>query len=121
MSLEEPKSAAESETTEDFFHQGWIQHLSEKDDAAAEESFRRAISLDINNVEAYYGLGLVLKAQGKGQGAIETFQKVIDKIEAGGIKDNVRGEMLRRLTVGHINQLKSGDWGLEEEIWQRKE
>jgi tetratricopeptide (TPR) repeat protein len=111
MSLEEPKSAAESETTEDFFHQGWIQHLSEKDDAAAEESFRRAISLDINNVEAYYGLGLVLKAQGKGQGAIE----------AGGIKDNVRGEMLRRLTVGHINQLKSGDWGLEEEIWQRKE
>ena len=121
MSPEEPVSTVEPKTPEDFFRQGWIQHSSEKDEGAAEESFRQAISLGRNNVDAYYGLGLVQKAQGKNKEAVDTFQTVIDKIEAGGIEDRVRAEMLRRLTLGHINMLKSGDWGLEEEIWRHKE
>lgn len=121
MSLEEQNNTPEAKTAEDFFRQGWLLHSKDKEEGAAEESFRKAISMDRNNVDAYYGLGLVQKAQGKNREAVETFQTVIEKIESGMIEDQVRSEMLRRLTLGHINMLKSGDWGLEEEIWQHKE
>ena len=121
MSPEEPVDSIEVKTADDLFRQGWIQHSRDKEEQAAEESFRRAITLDHNKVDAYYGLGLVQKAQGKHREAVDTFQTVVEKIESGMIDDRVRSEMLRRLTLGHINMLKSGDWGLEEEIWQHEE
>jgi tetratricopeptide (TPR) repeat protein len=121
MPQDELVSAAEPKTPEDYFRQGWVQHSNENDERAAEGSFRRSISLDKNNVDAYFGLGLVQKAQGKHQEALDSFQTVLEKIAGGRIEDHVRAEMLRRLTLGHINLLKTGDWDLEKEIWQHKE
>lgn len=85
----------------------------------AEANFRKAISLDPTSVEAHYGLSLTLKSQDRRQESIAGFEKVLELIEQG-VEDRVRGEMLRRLTLGHINQLRNGDWALEKEIWKRK-
>ena len=120
MPPEDPLSAAEPQTAQDYFRQGWMYHTSDGNEIAAEESFRQAIDLNKNYVDAYYGLGLVLKLLNRDQESVEAFQTVINKIEAGAIEDHARAEMLRRLSLGHINQLISGDWGLEEEIWQHK-
>jgi len=27
--------------------------------------------------------------------------------------------MMRRLTLAHINELKTGDWNLEDQIWHQ--
>jgi tetratricopeptide (TPR) repeat protein len=121
MPLDESLNFAGPKKPEDYFRQGWNQHSTDNDERAAEGSFRKSISLDKNNVDAYFSLGLVQKAQGKSQEALDSFQTVLEKIEDGQIEDHVRAEMLRRLTLGHINMLKTGDWGLEEEIWQHRE
>ena len=106
------------QTAEDFIGQGWSYHASVKNDSAAENSFRQAISLSPNSVDAYYGLGLVLKAQARKQESINSFNKVIELLETNPTEEQARGEMLRRLSMAHINQMNSGDWGLEGEIWK---
>ena len=40
-------------------------------------------------------------------------------IDQGKIEDHAKREMLRRLTLGHINELTTGDWNLEDEIWHQ--
>jgi len=106
------------QTVEDFIGQGWSFHASKKDDIAAEESFRRAISLDPKSIDAHYGLGLILKAQDRKQESIDSFKRVIGLLETEPVEEPARGEMMRRLSMAHINQMNSGDWGLEGEIWQ---
>lgn len=106
------------QTAEEFIDQGWSFHAQQKDETAAEESFRRAISLSPEYVDAYYGLGLVLKAQDRRQESMETFKDVVELIETNPTKEQARGEMMRRLSIAHINQMESGDWGLEGEIWK---
>ena len=66
----------------------------------------------------HIGLGLVLKTQDRRQDAILAFQNVVDLLEANPIEDRSRSQMLRRLAIGHMNQLKTGDWDLEKEIWK---
>lgn len=105
---------------EDYIDQGWSYHAQEKNETAAEESFRNAISLNPKSIDAYYGLGLVLKAQNRKQESIDNFKKVIELIEANPTDEQSQGEMMRRLSMAHINQIESGDWGLEGEIWQHK-
>jgi tetratricopeptide (TPR) repeat protein len=87
----------------------------------AEADFRRAISIDPEDVDATYVLGLVLKAEGRIEEAVASFQKAVSLIEAGKVENKDRSEMLRRLALGHINELTEGDWNLEKEIWQRIE
>jgi tetratricopeptide (TPR) repeat protein len=106
------------QTAEEFVDQGWSFHAQQKDETAAEESFRRAISLSPESVDGYYGLGLILKAQGRKQESKDTFNKVIELLETNPTKEQARGEMMRRLSLAHINQMESGDWGLEGEIWK---
>ena len=106
------------QNVENFLDQGWSFHTQEKNDTAAEESFRSAISLNPKSVDAYYGLGLVLKAQGRRQESIDNFKKVIELIEANPTDEQSNGEMMRRLSMAHINHMESGDWGLEGEIWK---
>src|SRR3989338_2008063 len=72
--------------------------------------FQAALKLDRNNVDAYYGLGLTLKASGEKKEAIEAFEKAIAL--AGRLSDEVKGQMLMRLAQGQINEIKTGDWGL---------
>ncbi len=105
-------------STGEFIKKGWEFKASGKFDDA-EASFRKAISVDPSSVEAYYGLSLTLKSQDRRQDSIAGFEKVLELIDLG-MEDRVRGEMLRRLALAHINQLRSGDWNLEKEIWKHK-
>ncbi len=105
-------------TIEEYIKQAWSQKASGKLDEA-EAFFRKAITQKPEMIEAHYGLGLTLKAQGRRQDSIQCFEKVIELIDQG-IDDRTRGEMLRRLSLAHINQIRSGDWGLEKEIWKHK-
>jgi tetratricopeptide (TPR) repeat protein len=121
MANEVVQPAAEPKTAQDFLRLGWRQHAGEKSHSSAEESFRRAISLNPNLVDAYFALGLALKAQGRHDEAIQAFQKTISLLDAGVLEDHVRTSMLHRLAVGHANQLRDGDWALEKEIWKKEE
>jgi tetratricopeptide (TPR) repeat protein len=106
-------------TTEmDYYQQGWLLHSSRKDEDAAEEKFRQALDSNPKHLDAYFGLGLVLKSQDRKQESIQAFQKVLELLESDPIDDKSRSEMLRRLTLAHINRMKSGDWNLEKEIWK---
>jgi len=105
-------------TAADFILQGYMLKASGKFDDA-EANFRKAISLEPASVEAYYALGLVLKAEDRRQDSIMCFEKVLGLIDADP-KDAGRAHMLQRLVKAHINQLRSGDWDLEKEIWQHK-
>ena len=76
--------------------------------------------MEPKSIEGYYGLGLVLKAEDRRQDAVQAFQQVISLLEDGAVDDPSRHAMLRRLSMGHINQLKDGDWNLEKEIWKKR-
>jgi tetratricopeptide (TPR) repeat protein len=115
---ETPAKQETSSPTAEFIRKGWEFKASGKFDDA-EANFRKAISMDPSSVEAYYGLSLTQKAQDHRQDSIAGFEKVLELIESG-VEDRVRGEMLRRLALAHINQLRSGDWGLEKEIWKHE-
>ena len=119
MADESQTTSAEPKTAQDFLRLGWKQHAGEKLHSSAEESFRRAINLNPNLVDAYFALGLALKAQGRRDEAVEAFEKTASLLDAGVLEDQVRTSMLHRLAIGHRNQLKEGDWSLEEEIWKK--
>lgn len=111
-------SLVSAQSAEDFFQKGWEYHSKNQEDAA-EQSFRRAIQMSPGLFDAYFGLGLVLKAQGRKQDAIQAFRKVLALLDEGISGEQAQRQMLRRLTLGHINMLNSGDWNLEKEIWKR--
>ncbi|MGW8249344.1 MAG: tetratricopeptide repeat protein [Anaerolineales bacterium] len=107
-----------SQSISELISKGWTQKAEGKYDEA-EASFRKALSLDSQSVEANYGIALTLKAQDRRQESIQGFEKVIELVDSR-VEDRTRGEMLKRLSQAHINQLRSGDWGLEKEMWKRK-
>jgi tetratricopeptide (TPR) repeat protein len=109
----------QSQSIDEYLRQGWANY-GKGDLRTAEERFRKAISLGPALIDAFYGLGLALKAQGRREEAIEIFQKLVDLLERDTTLDNIRRTMLQRLTKGQINLLKYGDWGLEKEIWKRE-
>ena len=119
-SSQDPNTMPEPHDVEGYRRRGWAFHSRGLNDQA-EADFRRAISIDPEDVDATYVLGLVLKAQGRKDEAIVSFQKAVDLIQAGKVENRDRREMLRRLALGHINEIKDGDWNLEKEIWQRVE
>jgi tetratricopeptide (TPR) repeat protein len=119
MPANSPPQNQERDKDSEDIREGWVLKAAGKLDDA-EAKFRKAISANPESVEAYYGLALTLKLQGRRQDSIKSFERVIELVE-GDFPDHVRGSMLRRLSMGHINQLSSGDWNLEKEIWQREE
>jgi Tfp pilus assembly protein PilF len=112
-------AATESKNNDElsnFINAGWKFH-TEGNDQVAEQQFDKALAIDPESIEAYYGLGIVMKNQGNVSAMVTNFEKVIqlvDHIE----DDRAKAEMLRRLAMGHINQARNGDWGLEGEIWK---
>ena len=100
-----------------YLRRGWAYHARGKQQEA-EQDIRQAIEMDADSVDANYLQGLIMKAQGKNQEAIASFKKAIDLIEAGKIEDKAKNEIMHRLTMGHFNELTTGDWNLEKEIWQ---
>lgn len=121
MSPDESAKPAQLQSYEDYLREGWALHGSRKNEDMAEEYFRQAIDANPKSIDAYFGLGLVLKVQDRRQEAMQVFQKVVELLDSDVIEDKVRAGMLRRLTLGHINQMRSGDWGLEKEIWKHAE
>jgi hypothetical protein len=83
--------------------------------------FKAATSLDSEMVDAVYALGLALKADDQDEESVQAFRQVLALLNAGAVADRVRADMLRRLALGHMNEITSGDWNLEKEIWHRIE
>jgi tetratricopeptide (TPR) repeat protein len=98
-------------------------YYARKEYSKAEIDLKQAISMDAMNVDAFYSLGMVLKAQGQKNEAVNAFGKVIEFLDKAGAGTPEKGsnpgkDILRRLALGHVNELTTGDWNLEKEIWQ---
>jgi tetratricopeptide (TPR) repeat protein len=70
------------------------------------------------NADAWYALGLALKALGKGPQAIDAFSRVEQTIAT--IEDRQRAVIISRLSHGQVNHIRTGNWNLENEIWKTK-
>ncbi len=114
----DPNDMAEPNDLIGLMRRGWAYH-SHGQHEQAEGDFRNALKLDPESVDANYVLGLVLKAQGRNDDAIGFFDKALNLIKAGKVDDKARSAMLRRLSLGHINELKKGDWDLHTEVWRQ--
>jgi tetratricopeptide (TPR) repeat protein len=101
------------QTAEDFAERAW-NNYSRKAFEQAEADFRRSLDMKPDNPDAMYALGLSLAADGKSQEAISTFQDVIEYLNSRTSDETrVRNHMLIRLSRGHINRIKTGEWRLE--------
>ncbi|MCJ7662030.1 MAG: hypothetical protein MUO67_23040 [Anaerolineales bacterium] len=114
----DPGDIPEPGDFEGYMRRGWAFH-SKRNQAEAEADFKKALTLNAESIEANYALGLTKKADGQTEAAIEYFRKAMNLIEAGKVDEGTQQEMLRRLTLGHINELTDGDWNLEDEIWRQ--
>jgi tetratricopeptide (TPR) repeat protein len=117
--ITDPNELPEPTDVDSYIRRGWAFH-SRHQERDAEADFRRALELDPESVDANYVLGLVLKAQNRQEDAVASFRRTIELLEAGKLEDRDRTQMLRRLSLGHINEMTQGDWNLEEEVWHRK-
>jgi cytochrome c-type biogenesis protein CcmH/NrfG len=96
---------------------GWEAYV-QGDFLLAETTFRQAVDKDPNNIDGLYALGMTLRYDNKYPLAIKVFQKVIEMVTY--LEDQSRARMIRRLALGHIHQMETGDWNLEKEVWSRK-
>ncbi len=104
-------------TAAEYVSRAWLYYAKHNYEKSIDD-FHQALDSGSDNVDTLFGLGLALKAAGKKEKAVDTFEKTLALIEI--MQDHVRARMLKRLTNGHINQIKTGDWNLEKEIWQTK-
>jgi tetratricopeptide (TPR) repeat protein len=100
-------------SAEAYSNLGWGYYGQKKYDEAA-QAFRQSLTLDRNLIDGHYGLGLTLKESGAGPDAVPEFEAVVKLAPQDG--NTVRGQMLARLARGHINRIKSGDWGLDTDL-----
>lgn len=114
----DPSEIKDPHDYDSFMQRGWAYH-ARGDQDKAEADFRRAVSFSPGSVDANYAMGLVMKSQNKQSEAVEYFEKAMDLIEQGKIEDEGKSTMMRRLTLAHINELKTGDWNLEDQIWHQ--
>lgn len=114
----DPTGLPEPTDYESSMRRGWAHHSRGEQDRA-ESDFRRAISYSPESVDANFALGLNLKSQGRKEEAVEVFNKTMKLIDGGKAEGDSKTEMMRRLTLGHINELTIGDWNLEDQIWHQ--
>jgi tetratricopeptide (TPR) repeat protein len=105
------------QSTAEFLERGWLFYSRQKFEQA-EADFRKVLQQESANVDAWYSLGLTLKALGKGPQAIEAFSQVDKAIDE--VDDAQRATIILRLTHGQINMIRTGNWNLENEIWKSK-
>jgi tetratricopeptide (TPR) repeat protein len=113
----DPTTISNPTTAADYHSRGTAYYARKQFEFAAED-FKKAIDLDGKMVDAYYSLGMVLKAIGRKEEAATAFGKVVDLVTPDTGAGNVSADMLRRLALGHMNELTQGDWNLEKEIWK---
>jgi tetratricopeptide (TPR) repeat protein len=116
----DPTVIKDPDDYDSFLQRGWAHH-ARGDEDKAELDIRRALSYSPESVDANYALGLVMKSQEKSEAAVEFFKKVIALIDEGKIEDPSRSGMIKRLALAQVNELTTGDWNLEAEIWRQKE
>jgi len=116
----DPTELPEPSDYESFLHRGWTYNVRGEQEQA-ESDFRRAISFSPESVDANFALGLNLKYQGKKDEAVEVFTRTMEILEGGEAERDSKTEMMRRLTLGHINELTTGEWDLEDQIWHRSD
>jgi len=109
--INDPSTAAE-------YHKRGTAYYARKQYEYAVADLRKAVELDETMVDAHYSLGMVFKAIGRKEEAAAAFQKVVDLVTPTTGGGNVTADMLRRLALGHKNELTQGDWNLEKEIWK---
>lgn len=101
------------QTAEDFAERGW-NNYSRRAFEQAQADFRHSLDMKPDNPDAMFALGLCLAADGKAPEAISTFQDVIEYLSSRTTDETrVRYHMLIRLSRGHINRIKTGEWRLE--------
>ena len=105
-----------AQTAFEYASRGWL-FYSHKKFGKAVDDFRHGLEKEKNEIDTWYGLGLSLKAAGSGGEAVEAFSKVLALIVS--LEDKQRANVLGRLAKGQINQIKTGDWNLEKEVWKR--
>jgi tetratricopeptide (TPR) repeat protein len=89
-------------TADDYVDQGWTNHVN-GEQANSEASFRKALEINSQSIEAYYGLGMTLKIQNQMQPAIDAFEKVVALINSDQMKDDpARASILRNLANTQI-------------------
>ena len=116
----DPASLGEPTSADEFQKRGMAFYARKQYDAA-EGDLRKAISMDSNHVDSHYSLGMVLKACDRKEEAIIAFNQVLELMAANPGSNTAKKDMLRRLALGHINEMAQGDWNLEKEIWKHIE
>jgi tetratricopeptide (TPR) repeat protein len=113
----DPTGMGEPSTVDEFQRRG-MAYYARKQFNEAEADLKKAISLDGNNIDSFYSLGMVLKAMNRKVDAVAAFKQVLDLISAKPDEKTTKFDMLRRLALGHVNEMTQGDWNLEKEIWK---
>jgi tetratricopeptide (TPR) repeat protein len=108
-------SELKTETLNDYTIRGWAYFSTQKFDLSSAD-FDHVVAEEPENIDSWYGLGLALKGSGTNSKALEAFEKVLELIHL--LEDHQRANILGRLAKGQINQIKTGDWNLEKEIWK---
>jgi tetratricopeptide (TPR) repeat protein len=117
----DPTEIAEPKDADDFLKRG-MAYYARKQYEDAEKDLNKAIELNPNFIDAYYSVGMVYKAENRKDDAIKAFQRAINLIETDEDETKSAGfDMLRKLALGHVNEISQGDWNLEKEIWQHEE
>ncbi len=116
----DPKSMGQPTTVDEFQKRG-MAYYARKQFKEAEADLKKAVSMDGDNIDSYYSLGMVLKAMNKNDEAVAAFKQAINIIAAHSDTGGTKNDMLRRLALGHVNELTQGDWNLEKEIWKHVE
>ncbi len=104
------------QSPEDFLERGWLYYSLQKYELA-QADFDVALRNDPDNLDSWYALGLTLKAMGNGLKAVEAFSRV-DAL-TGYIDEHQKAMIISRLAHGQINQIKTGNWNLEKEVWKK--
>jgi tetratricopeptide (TPR) repeat protein len=115
----DPSLMPEPDDVDGYVRRGWMFHSRGMQDRA-ESDFQKALARQPDSVDATYVLGLVFKAQERNQEAIKAFQRVVELLDGGVLENKTRVTMLRRFALGHINEITTGDWNLEKQIWRRR-
>ena len=113
----DPATMTPPTSAQDYFQRG-MAYYARKSYAEAEKDLKQSITLDPKGVEGHYRLGMVFKAQNKKDEAIQEFKTVIDLLDAQDDLESTHDQILRRLALGHLNEVSQGDWNLEKEIWK---
>ena len=116
----DPTSMGEPATADELQRRG-MAYYARKQYAQAEADLKKAISQDSNHIDSYYSLGMVYKAVDQKQEAVAAFTHVIELIVTNPGADSTKNDMLKKLALGHMNEINQGDWNLEKEIWKHIE